>query len=40
MYSKKVDSDELKGVFKKFAEDEGYHATTLRELINKYPKDQ
>ena len=40
MYSKRVKDDELKDVFKKFAEEEGYHATTLRDLINHYNDSQ
>ncbi len=33
VYSKKVDDEELKDVFKKFAEEEGFHASKLRELL-------
>lgn len=33
MYSKRVDDEELKSVFKKFAEEEGFHATKFRELL-------
>lgn len=36
MYSKRVDDNELSGVFKEFAEDEGFHASKLRELLEKY----
>lgn len=36
MYSKRIEDQEIKQVFKKFAEDEGYHATELRELLVKY----
>lgn len=35
MYSKRIGNQELKGVFKKFAEDEGQHADKFRELLNK-----
>ena len=33
MYSKRIENEKIKGVFKKFAEDEGLHASKLRELI-------
>jgi hypothetical protein len=33
MYSKRIEDDEIKQVFKRFAEDEGMHAHKLRELI-------
>jgi rubrerythrin len=33
VYSKRVDDEELKQVFKKFAEDEGFHASRFRELL-------
>jgi rubrerythrin len=33
VYSKEIDDDEVKQVFKQFAEDEGFHASKLRELI-------
>ena len=33
MYSKRIEDEDVKEVFKKFAEDEGMHATTLREMI-------
>lgn len=36
MYSKRVGNQELKNIFKKFAEEEGYHATQFRDLINQY----
>jgi len=39
VYSKRVDDDELKEVFKKFAEDEGLHASKFRELLLKYMKE-
>ena len=40
MYSKKIQDDSLKSVFKKFAEEEGHHATIFREFINNYTKSQ
>ena len=36
MYSKRIEDQEVKDVFKKFAEDEGMHATKLRELLLQY----
>lgn len=33
MYSKRVDDDKVRDVFKKFAEDEGLHASKLREML-------
>ncbi len=36
MYSKRIEDDEIKNVFKQFAEDEGMHATKLREIILNY----
>jgi hypothetical protein len=36
MYSKRIEDNKVKDVFKKFAEDEGIHATTLRELLLEY----
>ena len=36
MYSKRIDEDNVKQVFKRFAEDEGTHATKLRELLIDY----
>jgi len=33
VYSKRVDDEELKAVFKKFAEEEGMHASKFRELL-------
>jgi rubrerythrin len=35
MYSKRVEDEDVKETFKKFAEDEGFHASALRELILK-----
>ncbi|HZK28378.1 MAG TPA: rubrerythrin [Thermoclostridium sp.] len=39
VYSKKVDDEELKDVFKKFAEQEGLHASKLRELLLEHQKE-
>lgn len=36
MYSKRIENEELKNIFKKFAEEEGVHATKFRELLNDY----
>ncbi|NLP12983.1 MAG: rubrerythrin [Clostridium sp.] len=36
MYSKRIEDEEVKKVFKKFAEDEGMHAAKLRELLMDY----
>lgn len=36
MYSKRIEEEEVKSVFKKFAEDEGMHATKLREMLLDY----
>lgn len=36
MYSKRIEEEEIKNVFKKFAEEEGMHATKLRELLLDY----
>ena len=38
MYSKRIDEQEVKQVFKKFAEDEGMHATKLRDILLSYDK--
>jgi rubrerythrin len=38
MYSKRIDEHEVQQVFKKFAEDEGMHATKLREMLISYKK--
>lgn len=38
MYSKRVEEKEVSELFKKFAEDEGDHASKLREMILKYKK--
>ena len=36
MYSKRIEDEDVKQVFKQFAEEEGIHATKLRELVVKY----
>lgn len=36
MYSKRVEDDDVKKVFKQFAEDNGMHATKLREMLLEY----
>lgn len=36
MYAKRIEDEKLKDIFKKFAEDEGMHATELRELLLEY----
>jgi rubrerythrin len=36
MYSKRIEDEKIKNVFKDFAEDEGLHATQLRELLLEY----
>lgn len=36
MYSKRIEDGEVKEVFKQFAEDEGFHATKLREMLLEY----
>jgi hypothetical protein len=38
MYSKRIDEDDVKQVFKKFAEEEGMHATQLREILLRYQR--
>ncbi|HOV26741.1 MAG TPA: ferritin family protein [Pseudobacteroides sp.] len=40
MYSKRIEDEEIKNVFKQFAEDEGMHATKLREIILNYKRDE
>lgn len=40
MYSKRVDDDNVRDVFKKFAEDEGLHASKLREMLLAEKKQQ
>ena len=36
MYSKRIEDEKIKEVFKRFAEQEGKHASELRELLLKY----
>lgn len=36
MYSKRIEDDEVKKVFKTFAEEEAVHASKFRELVIKY----
>ncbi|WP_010243214.1 ferritin family protein [Acetivibrio cellulolyticus] len=36
MYSKRIEDQKVKEVFKQFAEDEGMHASRLRELLLDY----
>lgn len=36
MYSKRIEDEKVKEVFNQFAEDEGMHATKLRELLLEY----
>lgn len=36
MYSKRVEDEEVRKVFKEFAEDEGFHASKLREMLQEY----
>ncbi len=36
MYSKRIEDENIKQVFKQFAEDEGMHATKLREILVDY----
>ena len=38
MYSKRIEEEEVKKVFKEFAEDEGKHAARFREMLVKYKK--
>jgi rubrerythrin len=38
MYSKRIEDEKVKDVFKQFAEDEGMHATQLRELLVDFKK--
>ena len=40
MYSKRVDDEKISAVFKKFAEDEGMHASKFRELLLEEKKEQ
>jgi rubrerythrin len=36
MYSKRIEDEKVKAVFKKIAEDEGMHASKLKELLLDY----
>ncbi|GAE89095.1 ferritin family protein [Acetivibrio straminisolvens] len=36
MYSKRIDDEKIKKIFKRYAEEEGKHATELRELLLEY----
>lgn len=36
MYSKRIEDEKVKHIFKRYAEDEGMHATELRELLLEY----
>jgi rubrerythrin len=36
MHSKRIEDDKVKQLFKEFAEDEGMHATRLREMLLEY----
>ncbi len=36
MYSKRIEDDKIKEVFKQFAEEEGMHASKLREMVLEY----
>lgn len=36
MYSKRIEDESLQQVFKEFAEDEGRHASKLRELLQQH----
>jgi rubrerythrin len=36
MYSKRIEDEKVKEVFKQFAEEEGMHASKLRELLLEY----
>ncbi len=36
MYSKRIEDEKVKDVFKEFAEDEGMHASKLRNMILDY----
>lgn len=38
MYSKRIEDESVKQVFKQFAEDEGMHASKMREMLLKYKK--
>lgn len=36
MHSKRIEEEEIKSMFKKFAEEEGMHASKLKEMLLKY----
>jgi rubrerythrin len=36
MYSKRIEDQKIKEIFKRYAEDEGRHAAELRELLLEY----
>ena len=36
MYSKRIEDEKVKEVFKQFAEEEGMHASKLREMVLEY----
>lgn len=38
MYSKRIEDEKIKQVFKEFAEDEGIHASKLRGILLDYKK--
>ncbi|ACL77163.1 ferritin family protein [Ruminiclostridium cellulolyticum] len=38
MYSKRIEDEKIKQVFKDFAEDEGMHASKLRNILLDYKK--
>jgi len=38
MYSKRIEDEKVKSAFKEFAEDEGMHATKLRDMLLDYKK--
>lgn len=38
MYSKRIEDEKVKQVFKEFAEDEGMHASKLKDILRDYRK--
>lgn len=38
MYSKRIEDEQVKSVFKEFAEDEGMHAAKLRQILSDYKR--
>ncbi len=36
MYSKRIDDDEVAGLFKQYAEEQGIQASNLRDMYNRY----